>query len=94
MYACLRIAFALLILATLAYQLQLNVTRYHTGVVRFFSYFTVLSNILLATAFLAASRRILRAKESTYGLERLRGAAVVYMMTTGAVYAKIGRAHV
>lgn len=60
-YAYLRIAFALLILATLAYQLHLNTTRYHIGVVPFFGYFTVLSNILLATAFLLASFRMLGA---------------------------------
>lgn len=51
----------------------------------FFSYFTVQSNAFAAVLLLAGAVR--RGRRGPAALDRLRGAAVVYMVVTGVVYA-------
>lgn len=78
-----RYLFALLVLAAISWQLFDKIDVAGFSVVNFFSFFTILSNMLAAGVFLAqpwsASREHLASL--------LRGAAVVYMATTGVVYA-------
>jgi hypothetical protein len=50
----------------------------------YFSYFTVLSNLFAAAILLHGALRPKR--ESSNAVESLRGAAVVYILTTGIVY--------
>jgi hypothetical protein len=50
----------------------------------YFSYFTVLSNLFAATILLHGALRPAEARSRT--VELLRGAAVVYILTTGIVY--------
>jgi hypothetical protein len=50
----------------------------------YFSYFTVLSNLFAAAILLHGAIRAKR--ESSNAVESLRGAAVVYILTTGIVY--------
>lgn len=50
----------------------------------YFSYFTVLSNLFAAAMLLYGALRAPR--ERSHTLELLRGAAVVYILTTGTVY--------
>lgn len=52
----------------------------------FFSFFTVESNLFAAGMFLVSGIALLRGKQSA-GLTMLRGAATVYMATTGIVFA-------
>jgi len=55
-----------------------------TGLVNFFSYFTILSNILGTVVFLAGAVSLLRGGEGAPDL--LRGAAALYLVITGIVY--------
>jgi hypothetical protein len=50
----------------------------------YFSYFTVLSNLFASTILLHGAFRSMQARSRT--AELLRGAAVVYILTTGIVY--------
>ncbi len=55
-----------------------------TGLVNFFSYFTILSNILGTVVFLVGGLSLLRGGEGAADL--LRGAAALYLVITGIVY--------
>jgi hypothetical protein len=57
----------------------------------YFSYFTNLSNLFAACVLLAGARRGAGARSPTF--ELLRGAAVMYMLTTGIVYAVLLSGH-
>jgi hypothetical protein len=52
----------------------------------FFGYFTIQSNIIIAVAFAAALVIAARGRRKSSGLDALRGAATVYIATTGIVY--------
>ena len=54
----------------------------------YFSYFTVLSNLFAAAMLLHGTLRPAHARSRT--VELLRGAAVVYILTTGIVYLLLG----
>lgn len=58
----------------------------------YFSYFTVLSNLFAATMVLHGALRPVRERSRT--VEMLRGAAVVYILTTGIVYLLLLSGHV
>ncbi|MGH2534125.1 MAG: Pr6Pr family membrane protein [Thermomicrobiales bacterium] len=80
-----RVAFALLGVAAMGYQLVDSI-RDDRNVVNFFSFFTIQSNIIaVALLFYGALRSPDRPPSPT--LDLLRGAAVLYMTTTGIVYA-------
>lgn len=55
--------------------------------VNFFSYFTILSNIFIAIVFTVEAIVVLSGKQPSQWLECTRGATIVYMVTTGIVYA-------
>lgn len=57
----------------------------------YFSYFTELSNLFAAAIFLYGTVHVTGARSRT--AEMLRGAAVVYMLTTGIVYALLLSGH-
>ena len=80
-----RLAFALLALAAVGTQLALGLRRDTFIVANFFSFFTVESNLIGAFVLLLTGVGALRsADRSRFAL--LRGAATLYMTTTGVIY--------
>jgi hypothetical protein len=80
-----RTALAGLALAAIAYELVRGLGESHWSTTDYFSYFTELSNLFAAAIFLAGARRSGAWRSPTF--ELLRGASVLYMLTTGIVYA-------
>jgi hypothetical protein len=80
-----RAAGALAILVAIGYQLASGLGGPHWSTVDYFSYFTILSNLFAAAVLLAGALRGDAPRSLTF--ELLRGAAVMYMLTTGIVYA-------
>lgn len=78
-----RVVGGLLILVAVGYQLSVLATGPRFDPVNFFSFFTVLSNLLTAGVLLYGAGRV--AAKPSLGFELLRGAAVVYMTTTFVV---------
>jgi hypothetical protein len=76
---------ALAILTAIGYQLGHGLGGRHWSTTDYFSYFTILSNLFAAGVLLAGALRGNRRQSMTF--ELLRGAAVMYMLTTGIVYA-------
>ncbi|HEY8304341.1 MAG TPA: Pr6Pr family membrane protein [Solirubrobacteraceae bacterium] len=87
-----RVLGAIAVLAAIAYQLAKGLAREGISTTDYFSYFTELSNLFAAAMFLHGSVRM--AEERSRTVEMLRGAAVVYMLTTGIVYAVLLSGHV
>lgn len=87
MVAAYRVGLAGLTIAAIATQL-LRVFDRDASVANFFSFFTIQSNLLATVAFLWAAALAIRPAtgRSPPALDRLRGAAVVYMVITGVVY--------
>lgn len=56
------------------------------GLGNFFSYFTILSNILGTVVFLAAGAAVLAGRAGSGVPDLLRGAAALYLVITGVVY--------
>lgn len=81
--AVLRVGFGALGLAAVIYQLSVQID---TGspVANFLSYFTIESNILAGLVLVATGLMPLTARPGWW--DRLRGAATLYMVTTGLVY--------
>ncbi|MBK0297369.1 Pr6Pr family membrane protein, partial [Bacillus sp. S34] len=52
----------------------------------FFGYFTIQSNVIIAVAFAVTLVAAARRKRGDLGVSLLRGAATVYIATTGIVY--------
>jgi hypothetical protein len=75
----------LLILVAIAYQVHAGLEHPRFRVANYFSYFTVLSNLFAAVILLVGAAR--RDRPRSRAFEFLRGAAVLYMLTTGIVYA-------
>jgi hypothetical protein len=76
---------ALAILVAIGYQLAHGLEGGHWNTANYFSYFTILSNLFAAAILLAGALRGGRSRSQAF--ELLRGAAVMYMLTTGIVYA-------
>lgn len=87
LYGLLRLEAAGTIFTAIIVQFQTSVLQHDADPVNFFSYFTILSNVFLACVLLVAALRSLGNKKSSKILDYLRGAATVYMATTGIVYA-------
>jgi len=81
-----RLFFGGLTLLALLVQLSTGLQRESFSVLNFFSFFTIESNILAALIFLITGFAALKVKSLPW-IEVLRGAATVYMITTGLVYA-------
>ncbi len=93
-YAAIRTCRALLALAVLVaiyYQVSKGLEQKGFSPTDYFSYFTELSNLFAAGIFLYGAIRPDASRSST--VELLRGAAVVYMLTTGIVYAVLLSGH-
>lgn len=84
--ALLRFAFAALTAAAIGYQLWWSNTHVPTfRVSNFFSFFTILSNVLAVVALAVGGVALLQGR-SGRGLSLVRGAATLYMTITGLVY--------
>lgn len=85
-----RLVLAGLALAAIAYELVSGLGESHWSTTDYFSYFTELSNLFAIAIFLAgglAAVGRLPAVRRPRRFDSLRGAAVLYMLTTGIVYA-------
>lgn len=80
-----RAVLAGLALTAIVYGLVVGLEGPHWSTVDYFSYFTELSNLFAAGIFLAGALRPREPRSSTF--ELLRGAAVLYILVTGIVYA-------
>jgi hypothetical protein len=76
---------ALAVLLAIAYQVGKSLEHRGFSTTDYFSYFTELSNLFAAAIFLYGTIHLTGTRSRT--AELLRGAAVVYMLTTGIVYA-------
>lgn len=81
-----RIFFAVLISAAITAQLYHGLQQPSFSFVNFFSYFTIQSNIFGAVMFLMAAGLLLQNRKRSHEQEMLRGAATLYMVTTGIIY--------
>jgi hypothetical protein len=86
-----RALIALAVLVAISYQVGKGLEHEGFSATDYFSYFTELSNLFAAAIFLYGAIR--PAGERTLTIELLRGAAVVYMLTTGIVYAVLLSGH-
>ena len=80
-----RAAGASAILAAIGYQVSKGLEWPHWSAADYFSYFTILSNLFAAAILLSGALRGSGPRSAT--VELLRGAAVMYMLTTGIVFA-------
>lgn len=76
---------AIAVLVAISYQVGRGLEHRGFSATDYFSYFTELSNLFAAAMFLYGAVRPAGTRSRT--VELLRGAAVVYMLTTGIVYA-------
>jgi hypothetical protein len=81
------------IAAAVSTQFYVSVIDHDASALNFFSYFTILSNIFAALIFLVSAIHQLRGKKPSAALEAWRGAATVYMVTTGIIYALLLSQH-
>lgn len=87
-HAVLRLLMAALIAFTVIVQLVEALTRtVPADAGNFFSYFTIQSNIIVAVVFAVAAVIQLKQRAEPRWLDRVRGAATVYISITGVVYA-------
>jgi hypothetical protein len=76
---------AIAVLGAIAYEVSRELEHAGFSVTDYFSYFTELSNLFAAAIFLYGAVHPRGARSRAH--ELLRGAAVMYMLTTGIVYA-------
>ena len=81
-----KLAIAILVVAAICAQLTYNNNRDIFNAGNFFSFFTIESNIIAVAVLFVAALRRLRRQPADRMLDILRGAAVLYMLTTGAIY--------
>jgi len=84
-----RIAFALLVIAALAFMIYTLIEGGTFNALNFFTFFTVLSNLLAAAVFFEGGRRQLSGAAAVPDI--WRGAAVAYMTVTYVVFAVLLR---
>ena len=91
-----RLVLAGLALAAIVYELVSGLGEPHWSTTDDFSYFTQLSNLFAIAVFLAGGLAVvglLPAVQRSTAFESLRGASVLYMLTTGIVYAVLLSGH-
>jgi hypothetical protein len=86
-HRALRLALASLLAVALVAQLLIGLSNSDLTVVRFFSYFTVLSNLGAAVVLTMLAAR--PGRDDSPGFATFRGAVTVYMGVTGIVYATV-----
>lgn len=84
-----RIAFGLLILAALIWMIKVLIDEDTFNALNFFTFFTILSNLLAMGVLLEGGRRMLTGAPPVPDM--IRGAAVVYMTVTYLVFAVLLR---
>lgn len=85
-----RFLFAGLSLAGVLTQLCLTVSNGHS-VINFFSYFTILSNIIASVVFIISAVRLAKGIQPTKLDDAIRGASIVYMIFVGIVFSVLLR---
>ncbi len=80
-----RIALASLALAGIVTQLCITVINQHS-VTNFFSYFTILSNIIASIVFIVSAVRLAKGYVPNKFDDTVRGASIVYMTFVGVVF--------
>jgi hypothetical protein len=81
-----RLAFGILDLVALIVQ-NIYVARHHAlNLVNFFSYFTILSNVLTICVFIISAYYLLHNRKPSHTEDVIRSATVLYMAVTGIVY--------
>ncbi len=81
-----KIFFAALIVAAIVGQLEHSLQNSNFNLVNFFSYFTIQSNIFAAVMLLISADLLFWKRKRDHEQEMLRGAATLYMVTTGIIY--------
>ncbi len=88
-YPWVRIGLALLTITAVVGQVSASWDRPTFRLANFFSFFTIESNVFAAIVLLAGTYAGWLGWEASPAWERVRGAAVAYMLTTGIVYAAL-----
>ena len=86
-----RLAFAGMSLAALLTQLFAVQVANGWSIVSFFSYFTILGNLIASIVFIVSAFRVLSGRVSSSSDVAIRGASVVYMIFVGIVFAGLLR---
>jgi len=82
-----RVAFALMVLIAAGYQIDVGLDRPSFTLGNFFSFFTIQSNLFAASVLLWLATRKSDGHGANQGrIDLIRGAATLYMATTGVVY--------
>ena len=80
-----KLLFAFLALSSVAIEIATTLSRSTFNAANFFSYFTIESNLIAAIALLLGAQATTQNHKSRQ-LDMLRGAATLYMVTTGIVF--------
>ncbi len=86
-HRALRLALASFLATALVAQLAIGLSRTDLTVVRFFSYFTVLSNTTAVVCLVMLAMR--PSRSASVAFSTFRGAMTLYMTTTGLIYAVV-----
>lgn len=89
--ATLRIALAALTLVAIVVQIAFSIRERGASVLNLLSFFTIESNVFAAVVFLIGGLALLRIGTCSERMATWRGAATVYMATTGVVYSALLR---
>lgn len=81
-----RLFFAVLVSTAITVQLYHGLQQSGFSIVNFFSYFTIQSNLFGVVVFLMTADLLLWKRKRSHEQEMLRGAATLYMVTTGIIY--------
>lgn len=81
-----RVLFSALVMAAIVSQLSHSMQKDGFNVINFFSYFTIQSNIFGVVMLLISADLLFWKRKRDHELEMLRGAATLYMVTTGIIY--------
>jgi hypothetical protein len=84
-----RLVFGVLDLVTIIFQVVYLTHHHALNIVNFFSYFTILSNVLATFVLITGAICLMRKKKSSHLADTIRSAAVLYMAVTGIVYAAL-----
>jgi hypothetical protein len=82
-----RLAFGLLDLVAIVYQVIYLSQHHALNVVNFFSYFTILSNVFATYVLIVGALYLLRKRKPSHIEDTIRSATVLYMAVTGIVFA-------
>lgn len=82
-----KIFFAVLVAAAITTQLYHGIQNADFSFVNFFSYFTIQSNLFGVIVLLMSADLLFWKRKRDHEQEMLRGAATLYMVTTGIIYA-------